>query len=67
MNTKFLLISDNGDGENKTIAYCANKYEVKKIIIEWIEDGRNVDEMEVVKVSHISKVKTKIVKSTIVF
>lgn len=67
MNTKFLLISDNGDGENKTIAYCKNKYEVKNVVKNWIEDGRNPEDMEVAKISKLSKVYTKIIKSTINF
>ena len=65
--TKFLLISDNGDGENKTIAYCKSEREVKDLIKDWLEDGRDIEGMEVVRVRKISKVKTKIVKATIIF
>lgn len=65
--TKFLLIADNGDGENKTVAYCKSEKEVKDLIKEWMEDGQNPEEMEVVRVRKISRVKTKIIKSTIIF
>lgn len=65
--TKFLLIYHLLDGKNNEIAYCSSENEVRQIIVDWAEDGKDLEEMEVVRVRKISKVKTKIIRSKIIF
>ena len=53
----------------KIIGYCKSEKEVKDLIKDWVEDGRDTETMQVIRVRKISNVKTQIqiVKAKIVF